>query len=238
MAQPPVSREDAGVVVSRLAGDLSDALLALEQQFFLDLEGILIGGVASARKLVTAVDGDWAKAVGRVDIPQQMSEVQQLAMRDMMPVAAAFFTDAAELALKSIQIELRACELSTDIPSAHDDAIESVASRAVDRARLAMPFDMDVAHASFDQSVLTQMQWGRDTFTALFLRAMQEDEDQATVVKRMFSVDPVRLPGQSSIGVWWRALNYLRRDARGAEILMVNRLRKRSMVLFNRILAE
>jgi hypothetical protein len=238
MAEPPVSRLDAGVVVGRLVDDLSDSLLALEQQFFHRAETLMVGQVDLSRKLAQSVSGDWARALGIDNLPLNLAYLQADAMALTMPSAKTFFEAAAELALDSIQIELRTCELSSSVPSAHEGIESSLAVKAVETARLATPFDVDVAHAAFDQGRLSQRAYSEEAFKKVLLVARHNDEDEAAVMARLFSADPVRLPGQSGAGVWWSCLTYLRRNARGAEILMVNRLRKRAMVLFNRYLAE
>lgn len=227
-------RRDAssvGADVLARAARLSDALLAKEVRAFGRNEASFIGPVATARARQDAafrrgIGSARALDEGTAAVARQMAH----AIDGTVPAFELLLKESGGLARVSITQELRLVESTlaskyrgltrAAMSLLDDDAVESLAVDAV---------------LTYQQALAASATWFVEQLRTEWRTAATMREAIELVDRRLFSTQPVALPGHSGVGLWWKVLQVADRTAREGSISHVNAVRTAAMSWFNRL---
>lgn len=225
MSKP--TRAAVGAVVDRSAQTLSQTLLADEHRARLGMEEQFITGLAVARPALRTIYSQGlsrALAAGRSAMfDQLMSAVVAATYQDVQQL----LTVAAGRAVDAIVGELQAIE--SNLGRKYD----GLAEVSADAARQSSASYVDDQLQVWIDDAAAAVVWFSDLVEADWRAAVQFGETVEDVDRRMFSAEPVRLPGHGGQGTWWRPFGSVFAAAKAQEFIVVNQIRARAVQEFN-----
>jgi hypothetical protein len=225
-------RRDAGRKVAEIAQAFSDSLLADEVSTFAVIDQRLRVKVDTARSAVLEagrrVKGDVARLPSQAAMFATVVAQHRAGVAAGVPEVRGLARTASEKARGSIQRELFVCQ--TTLGGKYDGlAAESLkATRGQTSASVEFYVGQYVMAAGAANDAL-------EGLARQQVRAAQSVEE---VVERLFSPEPLRLPGNGGRGVWWQSTSTLHAAARHVAISVANQVRQDAMIAFDDIGSE
>jgi hypothetical protein len=222
-------RSSAGRSVRRLAASYSQVLLDRELACFDAVDRVFAGPVSAGVRLVRR---RWAATDGQAaydpELRHGLARLGGTAMSGCQLAVYQLAVSAAALAVVSIGMELAVCEAA--LPARYVGSGRDGEAAALDLSAGLVDAGL-LRYRQAETAVLTN--WQQAAATQL-LTAVREGESAAQAAARLFFPEPVRLPGCSGVGVWWRSAGQLHAAARELAVGVGNRCRTAGMDGFNR----
>lgn len=214
-----------GRKVDRSVDALSLALLADEALAKNEMEKLFVAGIPAARAVLTkAFTSGMVNAVTRGDV-DRLGGTTVVGLC-AAPVEALIRSAVARSAV-SVKVELEAVE--TNLGRRYD----GLASVAVDKVMV----DMELRYQTFLERWAADMAkalvWFEDTVEDDWRAVASGKELYGAADERLFSARPIRLPGHSGQGSWWRLFQSVFASAKAQEFIAVNEVRVRAIGEFN-----
>jgi hypothetical protein len=225
-------RSSAGRSVRLLAARYSSALLGRELGCFRLIDEVFAAQAKTGTRLLLdrwPTPGDGSTAGPAYDVPLRtgLARIGGAALFGSRRHVATLAVSAAALGVVSIGQELAVCEAA--VPARY----AGIAAAGEDTALLAAGGLADAGLDRYEQAETAVLaSWRRDSARQLLV-SWQRDEDLLQASLRLFSPKPVRLPGCSGVGAWWRTAAQLHAAAREVAIGVGNRVRSAGMDGFN-----
>lgn len=212
------TRAQTGRLVARSVEALSGGLLVREEEARRQVEDVFL------RPL-----GDVAAAVGTLKGLPRLSELADAVVVGCVPIVRDLWAEAAFMSLAAIGTELEAIErnLGRKFDGLANAAVERVDPLVVPECERQLP--------EFVQDVAAGLVWAEEQRESTVRASLSAGEEREDMVRRIVSATPVRLPGQSGVGLWWKPMQTVMASAKAQEFVLVNRVRQQAMYEFNRI---
>lgn len=227
---PQLARRSAGDGVLDLTERLSDDLLVEEHAAFIQIEVPFAARAEYIGRLTVA-------AIDKIGIPNMPTarRWRTLVMEEAAgcraeagPALAGLLERSADLALDSVDAQLRLCEETVSKKYAH---ITDEAIRFAEDQRDAVMQQARIAFAAAE--VQAGLQFATDLDEQVQMATLFDVDNPDRLAARMVHVEPLRAVGLSGRGVWWRQVATLQRHAREVSIAMVNLIIEAAMTGFN-----
>jgi hypothetical protein len=222
-------RSSAGRSVRRLAASYSQVLLDRELACFDAVDRVFAGPVSAGVRLVRR---RWAASDGQAaydpELRDGLARLGGTVLSGCGPAVYQLAVSAAALGVVSIGMELAVCEAA--LPARYAGS-----GREGEAAAMAVSGELaDAGLVKFGQAQAAVLVTWRQAAAAQLLTSGREGESAAEAAARLFFPEPVRLPGCSGVGVWWRTAGQLHAAARELAVGVGNRVRTAGMDGFNR----
>lgn len=207
---------------------LSDALLADEAACRASMEALFLQAALRARPRLKASAAAGPAAMIAQSLETEFTDELALVTVGCLGHAQTLWTAGVGKALTTVKVELEHIEWNLG------RRYDGLASSAVDSARAAFDTSMaDLRATWLNDAALALVQF-EDKVVDDWRAAAQGDETPEQLDRRMFSADPVRLPGHGGMGSWWAPFQACYAAAKAEEFIAVNGVRRDAIATFNR----
>lgn len=217
-------RKDAGRQVATAMDQLSDSLLAHEEETQLAMEAVFVRALPAVVQLVSSLHG-------KSNRQRRMGarEVVTLA-REAMAATAPLYRSLGDISvsqgLSSIRKELLICERS--LAQRYAGLADSATNAVQGRSALVG----DIGEAQYRANVETMLGWLQVRIESEL--ATGRDDDVEAFIARVVSPTPLKdVTDHHGRGLWWKALEHCNRVCRETQFATMNGVRGMAMTEFN-----
>lgn len=226
------NRKRATDLVRQRSERLSQDLLTRELALFQRLETMFVAKALTVRTDVEVLLEGNTSAIVRARVTETVTASLTTLIAESLPAFNSFLGQVDDLALASIGDELIVCEQL--LGSRYSGA----ALTAVQRTKPHVAALQLSQSEQFKVSAMSTTDWFAMSMTVGLRTSASEKEPPELILRRLFSPEPVKLPGHGGRGIWWGPYQTMTAAARGVQFETVNTLREHAMTVFNEICGE